>query len=409
MRFFLLLIFSFAYITEVSCVEFEKLVESSIDVDKAEEARPVLLHLAVLDLLENLSAELNYDFKSFNHKALELFNQRFPPLNSKTQNVNRDEEFRDFLNLVQLLESHHFKSINKDPGGPWKAELSLNVNKEKIKRFVKRIFSEEKSFSKLLILTDIDLHSFSWSDMGLETPESLTLPLTSSWAKLLHTSLPINLDEVVACTGVCKEDFHRWLQLSRSETPNTSQLLRDGLWLKLSFNLRRLHFQPLIQKWSVSWSGSAILLDANTKKILASYDLPLETRSLRGLNQKTLNSSIASSMYKTGVDALRKVKNDISLVKNYTRPSLLTIKGHRQVHDLISLMDLIRDKSVNLQLEVQLETLGTKEAQVRCFHHGEEKSFMDLLSRLKELKSSHNYKIVNELTDVGHVLKLVAQ
>ena len=409
MRFFLLLILSFAYITEVSCVEFEKTVESSIDVDKAEEARPVLLHLAVLYILGDLSAELHYDFKSFNHKALELFNKRFPQINSKPQNVNRDEEFRDFLNLGQLLDSHHFKSINKDASGPWKAVLTLNVNKEKIKRFVNRIFSEEHSFSKLLILTDIDLHSFSWSDMGLETSESLTVPLTSSWAKLLHTSLPINLDEVAECTGGCKEDFHRWLQLSHEEGSNTSQIIRDGLWLKLSFNLKRVHFRPLIHKWSVSWSGSAILLDANTKRILASYDLPLETRSLRGLNQKTLNSSIASSLYKSGADALRKVKNDISLVKNYTRPSLLTIRGHRQVHDLISLMDLIRNNSMNLQLEIQLETWGTKEAQVRCFHHGEEKSFMDLLSRLKELKSSHNYKIVNELTDVGHVLKLVAQ
>ena len=59
-------------------------------------------------------------------------------------------------------------------------------------------------------------------------------------------------------------------------------------------------------------------------------------------------------------------------------------------------------------LETQMDYLKSSEAQILCFYQGEEKSFTDLLSRVKELKLSQSYKLVNEFNGI-HTLKLVTE
>ena len=72
-------------------------------------------------------------------------------------------------------------------------------------------------------------------------------------------------------------------------------------------------------------------------------------------------------------------------------------------------MDMLRKEGSKLNFEVQIDLFDQKETQLLCFYQGEEKSFTDLLSQVKELKSSQSYRLVNEFTGIHHVLKLVAE
>lgn len=60
-------------------------------------------------------------------------------------------------------------------------------------------------------------------------------------------------------------------------------------------------------------------------------------------------------------------------------------------------------------MEVHLESFQQDQAKLLCFYQGEAKVFSDLLSQLKELKSSNSYVLVSELTGPFPVVKLLTE
>lgn len=264
-----------------------------------------------------------------------------------------------------------------------------------------------KEYSKLLIVPEINLSGISWKDLGLEGSSSFSDPLADSWVKWVSNSLPQNLSEVSACTGECYYEFLNWIQLKQGEGMQVPSPYQNTLWMKISFTVRRLSYRPDINEWKMEWDGSLVLLDANTKQTLYSQTLYPEEKTWLGLDQKTLNSVLASGMYKSALDAVMKGSKKIETT-HISRLDRLVIQGHRNLDDILSLMNLLRKNGESLQLSLKLDQFGNQEAQILCFYRGEEKSFTDLLSRLKELKSTQSYRLVNESTGVHPVLKLIA-
>ncbi len=87
----------------------------------------------------------------------------------------------------------------------------------------------------------------------------------------------------------------------------------------------------------------------------------------------------------------------------------LVITGQKHLGDVTKLVDLLQTRGSSLGLQVEMSEFGSKEAIMKGYYRGEEKSFTDLLSQVKELKSSYNYSLVNEITDQGHVIRMVKQ
>jgi hypothetical protein len=264
-----------------------------------------------------------------------------------------------------------------------------------------------KEFSKLYVVPEINLSGISWQDLGLEKSSSFSDPIADSWVKWINNALPQNLSEVSPCTGDCYFDFLNWIQLKQGEGMQVPSQYQNALWLKISFTVRRLSFKPDLNEWKMEWDGSAVLLDSNTKQTLYSQTLYPEERTWQGLDQKNLNSVLASGMYKTALDAVMKSSKKIETSK-LSRLDRLVIQGHRNLDDILSLMNLLRKEGESIALSLKIDQFGNQEAQILCFYRGEEKSFTDLLSRLKELKSTQSYRLVNESTGVHPVLKLIA-
>jgi hypothetical protein len=417
-------------------IETEKTVSKQLDVTQIEEAKPYLLHQAVVDAIAQYSTELGIDaaslqkqmdekfikyFESYKSRRLtEKFGKNYATELSVDQKKtfldglesHRNQEFIRFAKLDQLLDSYAFKKVEIDPAAPktWIGTIVLNLNRTKLLRFSSRMASSEaKLYSKLQILSEINLLGLSWPDLGLGESHSFTQPLMNSWLKWVSSNQTDNVEEVVLCTGSCIQEFAQWQQLSQEEGMSVSDSIVNGLWLKISFNLRKLSHMPNINEWTFSWDGSLVLLDVNTKKNLASYTILPETRTFRNLDQKSLNSALASAMYRSTLDYLNRSSKKIQEIQRFNGLNRLVIQGHRHLADVTSLMNVLRQQGAKIHLDLQLDVFSQKEAQLLCFYQGEEKSFTDLLSRVKELKLSKNYRVVNEFTGLHHVLKLVAE
>jgi hypothetical protein len=417
-------------------IETEKTVTQTLSALKSDEAKPYLLHQAVMEAVTQYSTEMGIDAATFKARLDEKFSKYFEAqkLRKMTEKFGknyattlteedkklfmdslekeRNREFIQYAKLDQLLDSYAFKQIGNDPASAenWKSTIVLNLNRPKVLRFYARITStNDKQYSKLQILSEINLIGVAWTDLGLEAESTFSDPLLKSWLKWYSANLPDNVEEVSLCNGTCIQEFTNWQELPQEEGMSVSENILNGLWLKISFNLRKMSFIESINEWQFEWDGSVVLLDANTKKIVSTYTILPETKTFRNLEQKILNSALASSMYRSPLDPLSKITKKIQETPRLNRLSRLGIQGHKHLGDVLSLMELLKKEGSNLNFELQIDLFTQKEAQLLCFYQGEEKSFTDLLSRVKELKSSHSYSLVNEFTGIHHVLKLIAE
>jgi hypothetical protein len=412
----------------------EKMIEKIISVEKEEEAKPILLHSAIELMLHEYAEEIGIDSKDFDQKIqakfkiyFDSFRQRkmtekfgkdfSTELSDEQKNIfnqgieqQKESEFRKFARFDSFLDYYAFKSIIKDVDSKWSARIVLNLNRTRFQKLKDRIYStESKLFNKVFVLSEINLIHMNWKDLSLEDVGQFSTPLVQSWVKWLENNPPQNVDQVAECINGCINDFYNWVEIPQDEGMKINEELLNNLWMRFSFNLRKVSFRPSINEWELEWDGSAIVLDANTKLIIGAFTIPLERKIWRGLDQKELNSQLASSMYRSGLDPLNKGLRRIQESSRVNRLKRLVVQGHQRLGDVIQLMELLKKAGPGIHLELQLDYFGAGEAQLLCFYQGEEKSFTDVLSQVKELKSFHRYKLLNDSTGVHHLIKFVAE
>lgn len=430
MKYVLLCLILFAPMTWAQ-IETQKQVTSAVKTEKPEEAKPFLLHNAVLEAIKQYSTELGIDYKTLNEKLLEKFNVYYQAHKNRklTEKFGKNAELTDeqkktflegleshkefdfvqFAKLSSLVDAFAFKDITRE-SEEWKATVVFNLNRPKIERYYARLLNPvSKTYSKIFILPEINLIGMNWIDLGVDKSTTFTNVLMNSWGKWLTTNQPSNVEEIVECNDQCLLEYSKWQQIPQEEGMQVSEEVLNALWLRISFNLRKVSFVKDINEWQFEWEGSVVLIDSNTKKIIFSFTMLPETKTWRGLDQKTLNSALASALYRSPMDPFNKITKKVQDSPRLNRLSRLVIQGHKHLGDVLSLMNLLRKEGAKLNFEVQIDVFNQKEAQLLCFYQGEEKSFTDLLSQVKELKSSHSYRLVNEFTGIHQVLKLVAE
>ncbi len=434
MRSFLVVLCFFIVPGAWAVPEVERRVAVSVQVESEAQAKPLLLHTAVAELLREKGAELGIDpvafdqaltqrFEAFfaaykERRLVERFGREALPTLPEDQRQtffnglegDRFLELVRFARLSQLVESHSFKSIEKTPESTWKASLNFTLKPESVKIMGRRLTAPvDQQFERLFLVPELEALGFSWETMGVKDQTGFEATLAESWGKWLVANSPENLGGVETCDQVCRDVFSRWLQRSADDRSTVSETILNGLWLRVTFNLRQLAHRAAINEWEFEWSGSAVLQDANTKMVLASLTLETERRTWRGLDQKALNSALASAIYRSALEPLTRIVRRIREAHRPSRVTSLTVQGHRQLGDILSLIDLLRKEGKDLELDLKLATFGQREAQLTCTYRGEEKSFTDLLSRLKALRSTYSYRLVSDLTGAHPMVKLIAE
>jgi predicted CopG family antitoxin len=255
------------------------------------------------------------------------------------------------------------------------------------------VFAETIPTKKFFLFTEITPLKFEWQELAVTDQSSFTQALEASWSQWFgNQKLPDNF-EFSLCLETCHET---------QEETNSGKY-----FIKVSLNVTKTGYVSSTREWRFEWDGRVVLQDAS-KNTLDTYDVPKESRTWWGLDQKALNSNLASALYRAPLEAFHKInKRDFSVFPG--RQIQLSIQGQKSVSDVFSLIELLKKEGQALGLKAELETFNSKEAKVSCTYQGEEKSFSDLLSRLKELKSSHNYRLATEGTPLAPVVKLISE
>lgn len=260
-------------------------------------------------------------------------------------------------------------------------------------------------FTRLLLIGDVNLMGFDWKDLGLERESQFTAPLLRSWEKWLTENLPKTIGEAKVCEADCKSYHAQW----EEKTPESAVTLsdpyyQDVLWLKINLTLRRT-LEGSVQTYA--WEGRVLLLDGNTKKAIANLALPRESKEWLNTPQGEINSALVTRVYRTPLGVFPAVVESSEKALPLNRVIRLVITGQKNMADVLKLVELLQSRGSSLGLKVEMSEFGSGEAVMRGYYRGEEKSFTDLLSHVKELKSSYNYSLVNEVTDSGHVIRMV--
>jgi hypothetical protein len=429
--FFLVLTCNLAWGQLINTVELTE----KFSVTNEDAAKKELLHLATLKSLEKFLPEMGYKNEEFNEKLQTQFNDYFSKykeskliekFGSNYKTILSEEEKKAFIasletekhNLFirfsrtnELLRSHSFVLIKQDEKEPtrWNAKVNLDIDKIKLDKFLRKtVMGETKAFFKIILISEIDPHGFSWSDLGLDNEKIFLKPLNDSWLKWIDDNLPSTVEEVVVCDSECLTFYNKWSE-NESNAIVIPEEYGHSVFLKVNILLKRIEMVENLQESTFDWEGRTILHDVGTKRILASFPLPQEKRTFRQLDQKAVNSGLASSLYRSPLTAFMQFNRKLEEKIGFNRVSKLVIKGFRNLDEVHLLMEKLKTRGSSLGLDVSLDNFSKDEANLLCFYRGEEKSFTDLLSGLKELKSTHSYTLVNEFTGVHHVIKFVTE
>ncbi len=433
-------LFLFLFCTSTSLgaqVQSIQKVSQKLNVTSLEEAKKVLLVLASLNAIEKMAPELGYDFNDFKlkldkafdeyfetykaEKLVEKFGQKYDTSLTEIEKKNflgsldlhRDEEYVKFSKIADSVLSYSFKSIAQDPikKDHWGASIELSLDRIRVQKLLRRITSEEiKLYSKVWLMTEIDLNGFTWEDLGLDKETSFISPMNTSWIKWLEKNIPTTVDEVGICSGDCLDFYKQWLNTPQEKLASKiDRSYAQNVFLKLTYTLQRSSHVESLQENTFEWGGRIVLLDINTKRILGSYELLPVRKKWQGVDKKDLNSALATQMYLSPLKGFNEFMTVLQVKKALNRVSRLVIKGSQNLGDALILMEILRTRGTFLGLETSLDFFQREEVQILCFYQGEEKSFSDLLSGVKELKSSHGYRLVNEFTGFHYLIKLVTE
>jgi hypothetical protein len=396
-------------------------------------AKEQQIHNTIWEVIIERSGELKFDPSTLTSSVQERFNHHWAQVKDRRLRekfgkafelseevkktflegleARKDEEFIRFLRLNSLVTSHGFKSHLLGTDGSWTSEVFFSFDQEKLDRFLKRFLSKEAwDYDALYIISEIGLIGLTWKDLGLEKSEDFLSPLRSSWIDLAEKASSSKIEKIDDCIESCFQEFREWLNSSLAQRSlDADSYFRRSLVLKISYSLKKTGSRLQFGELDLEWEGKFILLDGESKKSLYSASIPIVQKTFQQQAFKALNSSIAGHMYRNSKDLFQGLEAVIKSSKRFSRLSYLTLTGHSHLGDVLVFNEKLRKEGEGLSLDPQIDLFTQKEAKILAFYRGEEKSFIDLLSRLKELKSSQSYKIFSEPVGNGFLLKFVAE
>lgn len=404
-------------------------VSKEISEAKIEELKKHLLFEASQKAVEKFSGEFGFKYADFQKKLKEGFETYFEKYKSGMleqkfgknylQNLGKDQseiflqeieshrekEFIRYSKLLDLLQSYSFVSMNQTSEEPRVATATIDLTLDRVKmdRLLRRTISgDSKQFARLWIVPELDLNGFSWSDLELEKEASFSGPLALAWKKWWEENLPANFQDVEVCTAECLFFLENWEMRARNQLSTPHPYYDDGMWLKISLDLKKLNE-------GFEWEGRAAILDINTKRLISSESLSKQKKQWKIEDQKAFNSALANQLYQAPLAAFGKFQKTLKNSVKLNQSSYLIVQGHKHLGDVLALQELIKTRGSYLGMEVHLESFQQDQAKLLCFYQGEAKVFSDLLSQLKELKSSNSYVLVSELTGPFPVVKLLTE
>lgn len=252
---------------------------------------------------------------------------------------------------------------------------------------------------KLYIISDFHIDGFSWSDLALTQEEHFSGPVVRAWERWLKERFAGEFDDIQVCDKACLGFYEKWGKSLPEKAKEVDPQFNNSYFFKIDLMLRKF-----IQTYS--WNGRAGFLEVASKRSFALSEIPEVKRKWGIEDQKTMTSSFATDVYRFSLQTFAQAVEAFKKEKHYQQVLRLYVSGHKRLEDIQMLVSELESKSKELGILYKIESFGRNESELLVYLSGEEKSFSDLLSRLKELKLSQSYKIVHESSNGKHEIKL---
>ncbi len=273
--------------------------------------------------------------------------------------------------------------------------LSLNVFAQEAK-----VVQEKKTFSNLIVFSELRLQGITLTDLGLERSENFTRPVSAAVEKWMMPKIESFFEGIVSCEEDCPSFYYKWIKMLPEEAGPIEEKYRGHVFLRMELFLKK-------NLSDFEWSGRLIFIEINTKRVLKTLDIPATSKKWNLINKKELNSALASEIYKRIIYSLQKINDHFLNEHAYQKVLRLNVQGYKKLDDVRFLISEMESRMKEQNLIIKIDSFDQEGAQLLIYLPGEEKSFSDLLSRLKELKLFESYKIMHEFNGVQHVLKFV--
>jgi hypothetical protein len=271
---------------------------------------------------------------------------------------------------------------------------------------VRAEISSSSPKEKLYLYSSITPANFNWTDLSINKESSFIGPISQAWQKWFLEKLNLNIEDFQICELDCQLFLKEWESKSDSEAIKIPEKYENARLIKVYINL-----------WDKStsdekvfyWEGRVALFDIKNNNVITTIKVPYQKREFTLTEMNSLNSKLGSLIYRSALGTFIQVKDLFRKNEIADNMARLKVVGHKRLSDAMDLANLLQAKGVNIGLKVKLDGFSKEEANFKCFYQSEEKSFSDLLSQLKELKSSESYNLVNQSKDSRFVLRLLTK
>jgi hypothetical protein len=363
-----------------------------------------------------ISAEmkkLNMNPEIFWQKYNQAFNEHFSPLKEKLEkkygidgnkktSAENQKKFEEELRLLGLEEKENFGgirkviqsySITRTSRSPQRPELRyIDIEAEVDKRLLSELylnFTREKNTAQtktLFLTTKLELENSSWTDLGVSAEADLMNVLNESWRTWFASQFK-NVISEVEVTDLVKEQ-----ELSTRYREGAS--VDSGLWIRLSFVLKKVGEDNLVQTRDYKVTGDYNLVDLGSGKLVESQDLPTLPTQFSFAPDAKLSSAVASYLYGFPLSKLDSTSKQLLAGSNNAKQTELKVENVSSMIEVIELIELLGQKGMVKGFQPSLKSLHSKEAVVELIYQGSFEEAAQIIKGLNLYKMS-NSKLLN--------------
>ena len=408
MRFLFLLLISLPLFAQAEQIE----VMADSEIQATHEAQILILkkmlaakQLNADEYMGQVETRFNAKFESY--KIRKLGTASLTPEQKKISEDRFEREraafYKRYLNLDTLLKpTLKNKIVVSISETKWVVEVSEVPGS--LDLWLKRFESTETKI-KFLIIPHLELVDLDWEAMKLSGEKPFLGALWSAWDKWKNTeAADLNIEW---CDEVCER---QWLQekTSGSEGLSTYFGQDDEVQLVVDLKLQLKKLRTLVNgEVEYQISGAYSLHDYSSRSLLEAMGLGPE---LKRVNQsgdvQGSNSALANFFYRLAIPAFSRLKTWKEF-KPYNQALQLVIEGPKNYFETEEIENELKLLTNGYSPRWELFALTKTTAEFRILYRGEEKSFKELITGLKELKSSYNAQYVWDTSSRDLRLKLV--
>lgn len=324
---------------------------------------------------------------------------------SLDENFEREKEglHRKFTAIDGLFEAKVKQKLLSSPKED-KWEIEVTEIPEAVDQWQKRV-AKSSHKAVFLLIPHMSLSGLEWMDLKLKNEESFLSglwPAWKKWSKESENNLELNF-----CDERCED---QWLseKASDSEEINSYFGQEDEVHIvaDLRLELRKIKVLPNSEV-EYEISGTYSLHDYASGALLEAMNLGPEIKRVTSTeDHQVINSQLANYFYRMAASGFVRLKS-FQDFRPYNQVQQLVIEGHKNFLEVLAVENEIRLQLGTFSPRLELFALTKSTIEFKVLYRGEEKNFKELITGLKQLKSSYRPQYVWDTSTKELRLKLV--